>query len=284
MSTNLEPIMESENQIQSALAAGRALGGIQNLTADGVSVPVVVIPEGYTAKALDMEEAENWMQAPLRKKGGFDFADVDSFNRYFNEHKSGSSRIFAEIRDNSASFRGVLDFHDENPSFNEHICRVSMKPTLEWTIWTGANKKHMPQADFAQFLEDNADVFTDPRGADLLELIQTLEGKSHVNITQAVKLQNGGLRLNFVEDVELRGGVSGSQSGEMLIPTILNVSIAPFDGVGKYPLTARLRYRIAERKITFWYETINMHLVVRAVASDMLDIIEKQTGVQPFKT
>jgi uncharacterized protein YfdQ (DUF2303 family) len=274
MSDNLKIILD----------AGAATAGIHGIIPDGKTVPLSTVPEGYQLRIVPVEDCEQWLTKPLRKKGTFIFTDVDSFIRYFNEHKSPTeSRIFAVIRDAQASFRGVLNFHGTEPSFNDHACVFALTPTLEWQTWMGHNAVHMTQCEFAAFLEVNADVFTDPTGADLLELVQNLEGKSHVNIAQAIRLKNGAVKISYNEDVVLKGQ-SLSQAGEMEVPSILKLSIAPFEGIAPYPMQARLRYRIAEQKITFWYETIGAHLVVRSIAADVLRTIAKLTGVEPFKS
>jgi uncharacterized protein YfdQ (DUF2303 family) len=269
------------HDIEAAIEAGKVMAAIQFVAASN-GAPVIVLPEGDT-QILKLEDIEPWLERPKRKRGLFKFEDVDSFIRYFNEHKTEDSRIFATIRDNAVQFEGELDFHGDKPEFREHKCSVALSPTLEWKIWTDNNKKQMTQAQFAQFLEDNADLFSEPKGTDLLELVQTLEGKSHVNITQAVKLQNGAVKLNFTEDVELRGGATSEKPGDMVVPNKFKVSITPFVGVGYYSMEARLRYRIADRKISFWYETVAAHLVIRTIAGEVLSQIEAKTKVAPFK-
>ncbi|HEX4646322.1 MAG TPA: DUF2303 family protein, partial [Verrucomicrobiae bacterium] len=101
-------------------------------------------------------------------------------------------------------------------------------------------------------------------------------------INTAVKMQTGAIKLAYTEEVELKGG-SASQAGELAIPAILEVGIAPFEGVARYRIKARLRYRIENRKVVFWYESVDTHLVVRQVCAEIIQIIEKQTGVVPFK-
>lgn len=282
-----ENIMETdENVIQTALAAGAATNPIHTVLApDGIKIPFVVVPVGYNAIFPGEDEFAPFLASPLRTKGTFAFSDTDSFIRYFNEHKNEHSRIFANITDKNARFQGVINFHaPDQPQFRDHVCVTSTVPTHEWLVWTDRNRKCMTQGEFATFLEENSDMFVDPSGTTLLELVQTLEGKADVNIKQAVKLQNGGLQINYSEDIELRGGASSAQDGTMLLPTILTVGIAPFEGVSRYEMKARLRYRIENRKITFWYEAINPHLFVRAIVADILKTITSQTGVEPFKT
>ena len=268
---------------EAALEAGRLLNCFRQISFDGKTAPAIVGPEGTQLTIPCFKEVEAWFDHPTRKRGTFSFADVDSFVRYFNEHKEPDSRIFAKIEDSGASFSATLDFHGEGPSFNQHVCATSLRSTHEFTVWCASNRKVMTQAQFAQFLEDNAEMFRDPAGADLLELIQTLEGKSNASISSAIKLQNRAIKFTYNEDVELKGGISGTQAGDMTLPGVITAAFSPFDGTGVYEFKARLRYKIAERKLSFWYEAINLHLVVRAIASDVLLLIEKQTGVQPFK-
>lgn len=277
--------MDSNNlsNVAAAVQAGRELALVQRVLPDGTSAPVMLVPQAHRVEVLNFDAVEKWLPRPVRKRGTFAFGAVDSFVRYFNEHKSEDSRIFAAVTDAGASFKGVLDFHGKEASFNEHVAVHVLAATHEWAAFMGNNKKSMSQAEFAQFLEENADWFTVPTGAALLELIQTLEGKSNVSFNQAVKLQNGALRLNYSEEVELKGASgTGSEAGSMTIPSVLEVGIAPFQGVARYAMRARLRYRIESRKISFWYEAVDAHLVVRTVCAEVLKVMEEKTKVQPF--
>lgn len=264
------------------LNAGAALGNIR-LVKPTDGAPVAVVPDGYKMQVIPMALVEQWAGKPDRKKGWFHFDEVNSFIRYFNEHKTDSSRIFAKITDTGAKFYGILNFHGAESSFNDHICAVALRPTHEWTEWVLNANRHMPQAAFAAFLEDNSDWFIEPRGADLLELIADLEGKAHVDITQAVKLQTGAINLKFTETIELKAGGSSSQSGDITVPKEFTVEITPFEGTRHQTMKARLRFRIQEKKIIFWYEPVDSHLVVRLLCAELLDNIENQTSVVPFK-
>ena len=92
-----------------------------------------------------------------------------------------------------------------------------------------ANKKSMNQGEFAQFLEENAGMFTEPKGADLLELILSLEGRNHADIKEAFKLQSGAIKVNYTEEVVLKG-VASNREGNIELPSILKVAIALFRG------------------------------------------------------
>lgn len=274
--------METNSNTQAALDAGKLLTAAQRIGYDGKNAPVVIGPDG-TATTVPFDLVEKWLEFPVRKRGTFKFGDSASFIAYFNEHKNGASRIFAAITDAGATFKGILNFHDEEPDWSDHVCEHALAPTREWALWTGTDRRRMSQAEFATFLEDNSDLFTEPAGADLLELIQNLEGHANVSINQAVKLNNGAIKLTCTEEVTLKGQ-SVNQETTIEVPQILNVSIVPFVGQEPAALQARLRYRIADRKITFWYETINPHKVVRELCVEILDRIGEKTKCTPFIT
>lgn len=257
--------------------------GLISPSKDNPGAPMAIVPKDYRVEIIPRKGVEDWLPKPLRKTGDFVFADTDSFVRYFNEHKNEESRIFAEVSDTGGNFRGVLNFHGKESSFNDHVCSFRLRATHEWGTWCDHANKHMGQQAFATFLEENSDMFTVPTGAALLELITTLDGKANVLVNSAIKLQTGAIKLAYTEEIELKGG-SGSQAGELIVPAVLEAGIAPFEGTTRYKMTARLRYRIESRKIEFWYQPVDLHLVVRHVIADILKVVEKQTGVVPFKT
>ena len=77
--------------------------------------------------------SKKWLKNPTRKRGTFEFGDVDSFCRYFNEHKTPDSRIFATVTDDGGSFEGILNFHGADPSFSMTMsARHTLKSTKEW--------------------------------------------------------------------------------------------------------------------------------------------------------
>ena len=85
-----------------------------------------------------------------------------------------------------------------------------------------------------------------------------------------------------MEDIELKGE-SGSQSGQIDMPQMLKLGLAPFQGGSNYAVAARLRYRIVEQVICFQYELIDLHLVIRSVVGEMLETIKKECEIEPWQ-
>jgi len=269
MPNEIKEILPAADSVKSLLEAGRAMGEV--LTKHGGS-PVVIVPQHYRVEVLDVPEEKIAQSVTL--------ADVDSFAAYVNKFRMPGALMFATINDAGCSIAAHLDYHDAPflegtmfcPTWSSHVARLACVPTKEWTTWMTHNgpQGKKDQTGFALFLEDNERLFREPTGAELLELVSSLEGKSDVRFSSAVRLSNGKARLVYEEDVELRGNVGSAVTGALEIPTGLLCGIAPFEGLPPYEVRSRLRYRIESRKLTFWYETIAPHLIVREAATGVL--------------
>lgn len=248
---------------------------IKGLSSD----PLVVIPSGCKIESLEP------YFPPTRIKRGVALLEAGSFIEYVNRFKNDSTLIFANVTETSASFIAMLDYHgpapELEPDYCSHTAKFSTIQTPEWKIWLAADRTQMDQVKFATWLEDNAGLFTDPSGADLLELVQTLSGKSDVRFNSAVRLTSGSNKLHFDEDVILRGA-STTKEGDVELPAILTAGIAPFQGAPKYEVKARLKYRIDSRKLALWFETISIHVIVRDSIMLVVKEIAEKTSIVPL--
>ena len=269
------PIIDN---VGTLLAAGNAIGKVIEVPPG--AVPSVVVPVGYKLQELAFRART------VRRS--VSFTDPASFSTYVGRYKQGGTLIFADVNDRSCSLTACLDYHpdvvlltgEQETGWWSHQANLSLEATQEWITWMARNGNAKPfsQTDFALFLEDNERVFESPSGADLLELVSTLEGKSAVRFNSAIRLQSGKNRLDFEEDVELRGASVAAQ-GAIEIPAKLLLLIQPFVGVPHYRVEARLRYRIVSKALTFWYDTVTPHLVVRDAAKAVLAKVGEDTGV-----
>lgn len=255
--------------------------------------PFVVIPQSHRLESI------LHLVPPTRIRTQVSLSDPASFTAYVNRFKDEDTLIFADVTDTGAKFTAILDFHKAGarpgsedaeqpakldtaiPRYLSHAATFECQKTTEWLRWMDCNGKKMSQVEFATWLEENQDLIVEPSGGELLELVQNLEGKSDVRFATAVKLQNGRNSLQYDEDVTLSGTVQ-SKSGKMEIPQNIGAGIAPFQGVSKYAVNARLKYRIEQRKLTFWFETITPHRIVRDAVNDVLLRIESETKLTPL--
>lgn len=277
--------------VKTLLDAGRAMSP-PVVTHGGV--PFVVLPDKYKVESLAPLLPKDWL-LPGWVAQRVQLQEAPSFCAYVNLFKTWRSRIFAEVTDGGARLECVLDYHEgkvasegkarieaATPERGAHRAILEMAHTKEWKVWMEDDREKMTQGEFALFLEENERVFRTPGGADLREMVLSLEGHSNARFNSAIRLQDGRLKMAYEEDVELRGS-HGEATGHIELPGEFVCGIAPFEGVAPYEVRARLRYRIAERRITFWYETITPHLIVRDAAAQVLALVEEQTGIAVLK-
>lgn len=231
---------------------------------------------------------------PTHIKARGEFSDPTSFADYVNKFKDDGTVIFAAITDNGVVFEAVLDFHQAKSGQGSteslptgHVPRDCAHRArfqgVETKDWMASNGKRMDQVTFATFLEEHQDLIVTPPGADLLELVQHLEGHKSARFNSAQRLRDGRIQLVFEEDIELRGAENSQiKSGSMELPREILAAIKPFEGVDHYKVPTRIKYRIEGRKMEFWYETVNAHKIVRDAVKGMFELIQGRTTLAPF--
>lgn len=267
----------SEAAINRVLELSAKLG--QPIATGEGGVPVILVPSGMKAESLAP------YLPPPRIKRTVTLLEASSFVDYVNRFKTSNTLIFANVTETDASFFALLDYHapapELTPAYCEHAAKFALIRTPEWKVWTEQDRDPMSQVDFATWLEDNLTLFTEPTGAALLELIQTLSGKQDVRFNSAVRLQSGANKLHFDEDVVLRGA-SSTTEGDVELPSVLVAGIAPFQGAPKYEVRARLKYRIESRRLSLWFETIGIHVIIRDSILLVTKEVSEKTGIIPL--
>lgn len=256
------------------------LGGTQAVgRAAANGDPYAIIPSNTKIESLKHLCPPAYIERQVRLQA------ADSFAEYVNRFKTPATLIFAEETAQGVKLKSILDYHLANPTPSAdrclHVALYESLPTVEWAEWKSADRKPKDQVAFATWLEDNAALFRNPTGADLLELVRTLTGKNEVRFMSAIRLDSGANRLQYDEDVELKGQLS-TKSGAVVLPSIVTAGIAPFQGSAAYEVNARLKYRIESRKLNLWFETIAPHIIMRDAVLGVLKLITEKTGLTPL--
>ncbi len=268
--------------VQACVDLGRALGQpIRNPLPGGE--PFLVIPNGYTVADISAHAPPTHIRTHVA------LTEPAAFIAYVNRFKTDRTLIFASVTDSGAKLNAVLDYHGPPSVATDchqadrlaHKATFECIPTNEWRQWVEANGKRFDQVGFATWLEEHQDLIVTPTGAELLEFVQTLEGKNSVRFNSAIRLASGGNALAYDEDVELQGSAR-TESGKMVLPSVIEAGIRPFQGLDKYKIRARLKYRIESRKLSLWFETIAMHRSVRDAAAGVLKDVAEKTGIVPL--
>lgn len=264
--------LENFSSDQAALlAAGAALGQPRTHSTPDAR-PYALVPDGYTV--LELPRAH----VPERPRAIVRLRDAASFVRYFNDHKTDYSRIFAGL--DPALFLAVFDeFSAVTPGdagvwpqadWREFRAAFSVPPSREWLLWHAANRKPMSQVSFAEFLQDNLPDVVQPAGADLLELALNFEAAQSGTYVATQRLQDGSHNLQWRAD--------NNASGTVKLPEHITLMIPVFENEAPSELQARLKYRVKEGNLSLWFELVRPHKVLEAAFRSAWERIADGTG------
>jgi uncharacterized protein YfdQ (DUF2303 family) len=277
-------MLDSEdNNVSAAIVAGATIGEPKVIHD---TLAVVVSPHGYSLKEFDLEKA---FLNPLRKRGGRDLGDAQSFIAYVNRHKTGATSVYTDK--NACKFSAVFNDHEPVPAavasgevvaslagWGDFTASYSCPKSDEWKRWHGnsqhgENKKSMNQTAFAQFIEDNLLDIIKPASADMLLVSRTLEAKKDVKFASSIRLNDGANQFTYEEDVQ-----GTANKGQMAVPELFTICIPVFEGGQKYEIDARLRYRIDGGRLAMWYELVRPHKTLEHAFNTTLE--EIKTGLE----
>jgi uncharacterized protein YfdQ (DUF2303 family) len=249
--------------------AGLALPELRTLN----GFPFVITNEKQQARSLE------WMlPVPARGRGTTNAYDLASFIALVVARKTTNIDLAPEIfwtaDEERAQFCAVL-----NPEgWADH--RIDYRPnySVDWIAWTNNDGKRKGQADFAQFIEDNAPSMVEPAAADMIEIARSMEAKKKVRFASAIRLSDG--QTQFAYEEEMQGTVL---KGTMLIPEQFKIGIQVFVGGDRYAVDCRLRYRIEDGRLAMWYEMIRPHLVIEDAVKTICDRIAAGTACPMYR-
>lgn len=272
----MKPTMNFDSSTENAtlIATGAAL-------ADPVTVgegkPFVVVPNNFRVQDL-----ENTLPKPARKRGAAVLLDRLSFAQYVNLHaEKDSTHLYANV-DYQASkcvILAVLDDHSAtDASWRTHTASFAPNLAVEWTRWNSSNGKAMSQSVFAAFLEDNlpdiASVDGMPTASEMLQMALSFELTSDKRFKRKVDLQGGGVAFEFVDQAD------NETSTKMAVFQRFTIGVPVFDGSSHaYPVEARLKYRTTDAGLSFWYELVRPDRVFRTAVTDEFEAITQATGM-----
>lgn len=218
----------------------------------GEAVHYAIVPDGSKPVSLrEFQFPEGF--PPSRIIAAPKFQDAASFCSYVNTFKDDRTRILADANATALSFLALIDYHgvgaERKPEFVSHRASLVLKHSEEWKLWAGQDNKLIPQADFAEFLEDNRSDIVKPDSATMLEIAKELQAHSEVNFASKVNTINGAAVLKY--DEQIKATVA---TGQIEMPETFTIRIPVFFGEAPIEISARLRFRITEGKLKFQYK------------------------------
>lgn len=213
-----------------------------------------LLPPGWSVADLS-----HLLPQPNRPKQRVELLTTESFIDYVGRYQVGATAIFAD--EQKAVYTATIDYHPTAAGGGgrgncDHQARFSCQFSDEWRTWMTADGKAMDQVTFARFLEANlVDI---QNGADLLEVALSLQAHKEAAFVSDIRLDNGQTRFRYEETV--RGS---TRQGDMDIPGTFGLLLPVFTDGDLYDLTARLRYRVTDGKLSMGYDLIRPAKVVR---------------------
>lgn len=242
--------------------------------------PFVAIPEGWR-----LEDTEKSQLAPRRKRGKILVTDTDSFIGYIKRHGSlANSTIWcdANYTTGKVKFVSIINDHgdeERDPDWRDHLANFTPVFSEEWERWNRANREVFGQVEFATFIEENLkDIAHEencPSGAQMLEMALSFEANQDMRFKSAIRLANGGIQMSFTQDDD-------SQTlAKMQMFDRFNIGLPVFWNGEAYQISARLRYRLHDGKLKFWFELIRQDKVLEDATKTLIEKIKAETGT-PF--
>lgn len=236
-------------------------------TAD--TAAVLLAPEGMKAHDVTAH-LDKYMPRPRRRKGTAEVGDLESFIAHASRFADADSALFASADPKHPSLTAVLDYHEKQasggPRFGEHRTHYDFPLSEEWQAWTGRDDHPMLQSEFASFIEDRIADILDPTKAGpgardfayalgcelaspskLMELSRGLSVRANAKVHNAVNLSSGEMQLQFVTQHTDESGAPIKVPGAFLI------GIPVFHNGEPYQIAVRLRYRLREDKVSWFY-------------------------------
>ncbi|MCG6115060.1 MAG: YfdQ family protein [Mesorhizobium sp.] len=255
---------------------------IATIVTDGLSglpmsVPVALTRGEHPQVGSLHRLLEEYRVHPARKRGTAEAQTFDAFCEMTNRHKTDHSAIFADATWTKPSFTAVIDYHEAanggQADFCQHRIRYDFPLSDEWRAWIAKNGEAMSQQDFAWFLEDRVAELAAPTDVEKVQLEHQFQ-TTVATPAQVVELSRGltvAVAASVKAHTTLQSGEGSIQFDEshndgagqkLKVPGIFILDIAPFFMGETIRVPVRLRYRVREGKVMWFYQIYRPDLAI----------------------
>lgn len=257
--------------------------------ADGGTVPGLIhvsLPKGWTLANVDNEKM---LPNPRRIAAEAKMSDAASFIAYVLRNRNAGSVVWCEFNPTSyaLNFTAVFDEHAAKPGWRSH--KASFKPaqSAEWLTWVRNDKQSKSQVAFAEFLEQNEQDISAldgfPTSLDMMKMATEFEARQDQRLKSTVRLQSGGIRLEYVADAD----AGTTETMKVFDKFVIGIPVfwtqpKAGEAVAAYHVKSRLRYRMDRGAVNFYYELIRPDLVHQRAALELIEEIRAGIGETPL--
>lgn len=287
-------------------AAGLIDGIKQNLKTEVIVLPpvegitekdVTVIARSTGSGGIALQSVkpllEEYRIKPSRCIGTSQHSEVESLIEHINEFKAEQAVFFADRA--NLSVLAYYDYHTKDePNNLQHRARFAPRKSRQLLVWSAKDKQQMNQAEFADFIENNildltastdkgvhVDIAkqlntTIASPSKLLELARGLSihenstAKSHVNTT------TGEVTLEYTT------AHADGTGKKLTLPGLFLIAVPVFENGELYRILVRLRYRLQDGKVKWWYELYQLDVSIDNAFSEVVNKVKVETGLQLY--
>jgi uncharacterized protein YfdQ (DUF2303 family) len=245
------------------------------------AVHFVAVPEGQKLEKVDLEAL---CPTPRRAAGKATLETAESFIDYIKRHATPSTVVWCRFNPQTyaLNFRAVFDDHAaDEPGWRGHTATYEPELSHEWKVWKKHDAQAQKQLEFATFIENHTDDINAggegfPTSQSMLRMATEFEANGERRCKSIVRLQGGGMRLEYVDDNDA-ATITHMQAFDRF-----QIGIPVFWNGVAFRITARLRYRQAAGGVSFWYELIRPDIVHEAAAKELVAKVQAGIGTVPL--
>lgn len=226
---------------------------------------IYLVPDG--SGGLRVVNTDEYGATPRHTAAARIVTDAASFVKYLNRHKVTGTEVYQHA--NSSTVVGVIDSHegtDQDPGWQKHTVRLALEHSKAWKAWAEADGKLFDQQTFADFLDDRYLDVIDPAPAVLIDIARTFQAKTNVTFESAFREGSGDVTLKFVEDTKAKAG----QTGDLEIPSRIQLALRPYVGGPIYSIWASFRYRLTGGNVVLGFRLERPENILEAAFADIV--------------
>ncbi len=257
----------TEQNVEAIIQAAREHATPVTVDPTKAQLTAFVVPAGATLQTV--MPRDEFLEQPRRLKGSVVVEDVASFKAYVHRfYDEGATTAWVNM--DQAKVVAVLNdgwcveaegIDGLVAGWRDHRATLQLVKTPEWKRWRERDGKTMDQESFARHIELSELDIVNPDAATLLEIAQTFWATTKADFRSGTRLQTGEVQFQYVEETQATAG----RNRDLAIPARFELLLSPFHGEQPAAVTALLRYRVREGKLTLSYELVRPADVERQV-------------------
>ena len=243
-------VEENDNDMSAVILAARQSTSLEVFGGGDGTATLTFLPLGNSGQG-EIVDLEKFQAKPRRKRGALTVFDAASLLKALAHNvDAGDTTIYVNRDPEKPAIVAVMNGNGSNgPGWGDFRAEIEFRRTPQWLKWRAKDDHMFDQSSFAEFIENNLADISDPPGTTMLEIASYLQATKTVNFKSGVRLQDGNIQFQNMEDTQAQVG-----AGQIAVPETFTLAISPILGVDPYAVPARFRYRIADGKLRLGYK------------------------------